>query len=159
MKTNPARDAAVTPVIGVIMMVAVTVVLAAGVYVWVSSQDARAAGTAGGLAVTSAGNPASPAPGNHYRNYTLVAASPGLTYGQLALTLDGAPLRADLGTGCEPSTTGAWSVCGGGSPRGATAALSAGDVLTLRLSATPDGATLRFLDPASNAVVHVVTIR
>jgi flagellin-like protein len=160
MKANAAlrSDEAVSPVISVIMMVAITVVLAAGVYVWVSSQDAHAAGAPGSFAITSAGNAANPGPGNYYKNYTMVAAMPGFTYGQLALTLDGAPLQAELGAGCEPSAAGSWSACNGGAPRDAAASLGAGDVLTLRLAAAPGGATLRFLDPASNSVVYTVAV-
>jgi flagellin-like protein len=160
MKANRAfrSDKAVSPVIGVILMVAVTVVLAATVYVWVSSQDARSAESPGAFALTSAGNVANPAPGDYSKEFTLVAAMPGFTYGQLAITLDGAPLQAELGLACDPSVTGAWSVCAGTAPRDASSPLSAGDALKLRVSSSPSGATLRFLDPASNSVLYTVTI-
>lgn len=160
MRPHPASrspDDGVSPVIGVILMVAVTVVLAAGVYVWISSQDARASGGPAALSVMADGGGASPGPGNHYRNLTLVAATPGLTYGQLVLTLDGVSLQAQLGA-CEPAATEAWTACAGGAARSASSVLAAGDTLTLRLSSPPVGATLRFIDPTSNSVVHAVVL-
>ena len=57
MKANQkflSRDQAVSPVIAVILMVAITVVLAATVYVWVSGFGAQSSTPAKSMALTSA---------------------------------------------------------------------------------------------------------
>lgn len=161
MKANRAfrnDEDAVSPVIAVILMVAVTVVLAATVYTWVSGFRGASASPAASLALSSNGSPANPGAGNFYKNFTITVAMAGMRYGDLQLTLEGVPLVADLGAACEPSATGRWTACGGPTVRGATSQVSAGDFLSIRATTTPTGKMLRFVDPESNSILLAATV-
>lgn len=152
-------DEAVSPVIAVILMVAITVVLAATVYVWVSGFGSNSSQPAKSLAVTSAGVLSSN-PAGLYKNYTVASASPGLKYSDFKVTLNGADLTA-LDANCAPASTG-WDACGGTTHRdlaGTDAAVvSAGDTIFLYSSSSMSGASLRFIDSASNSVMLTLTI-
>lgn len=132
-------EEAVSPVIAVILMVAITVVLAATVYVWVSgfgsnsSQPAKSiAFTSGGTLKTSqdldaetwdhdsnAGTAEVLRNDDSYKIYIVSAASPGLKYSDLAFTLNGATV-AHSTAGCDSddsdtqlagATSPEWVVC------------------------------------------------
>ena len=112
------NDDAVSPVIAVILMVAITVVLAATVYVWVSgfgsnsSQPAKSiAFTSGGTLVTGT-NVDTDAVANEnedsYKVYIVSAASPGLKYSDITFTLNGATATrtaSAAATACDATTT------------------------------------------------------
>ena len=165
-------DDAVSPVIAVILMVAITVVLAATVYVWVSGFGASSNQPAKSLALSSAGpvsqvdiwHTANGAAGadttnDFYRKtYVVSSASPGMKYQDITLTANGATLAFES-TNCAPTaadpagTTGnKWSACGAGA-RLATDVIAAGDRIVLQHNAALGGQTLRILDPQSNSVI------
>jgi flagellin-like protein len=102
MKANQkfrSRDDAVSPVIAVILMVAITVVLAATVYVWVSGFGSNSSQPAKSIAFTSGGTlqtaldlntgASDAATDDSYKVYIVSAASPGLKYSDLVYTLNG----------------------------------------------------------------------
>lgn len=158
MKANQkfrGSEEAVSPVIAVILMVAITVVLSATVYVWVSgfggnkNQPSRAITLIGDGPLTSAG----------MKTFTVSAADSSLYYRDLTFTLDGATLELETGD-CTPDveapTAGAEiSVCRGPDVKDGDALIKAGDTLRLLGDA---GDVLRILDTQANSVLYTVTI-
>src|SRR5579885_2679050 len=78
-------DEAVSPVIAVILMVAITVVLAATVYVWVSGFGAQSGNPQKSISLTSAG-----ALSNTWKNYTVASGTSGMKYSDIQVTVNGA---------------------------------------------------------------------
>jgi archaeal type IV pilus assembly protein PilA len=88
-------DEAVSPVIAVILMVAITVVLAATVYVWVSGFSGGQGSAAKSMALSSGGAIAS-----NLKTYTVSSATQGMKWSDLKFTLDGTDLTYD---GTDPA--------------------------------------------------------
>lgn len=146
MKANRkfrSEDDAVSPVIAVILMVAITVVLSATVYVWVSGFGARTTQPARAVNLVSDGPLA-----NGFRNYTLSSADSSLRYGDVAFTLDGATLNV-TGT-CAAPAAGNVTLCRGTTPLNATFVASAGDRVMISAAA---GQTFRVIDLQANSVL------
>lgn len=156
MKANrkfKSNDDAVSPVIATILMVAITVVLAATVYVWVSgfgSTNSHAS-----RAITLSGD--APLTADGHKSFTVSAASTNLRWEDLIITLDGQRLTQNgaNSTVCTTPTTGQFSACNGPVTKGSTEVLFAGDQLRVTAAA---GQTLRILDIEANAVLFTVTI-
>lgn len=169
-------EEAVSPVIAVILMVAITVVLAATVYVWVSgfgsnsSQPAKSvAFTSGGTLQTAQTLDATDA-GDSYKVYIVSAASPGLKYSDLAFTLNGATMTrqgncdttlTDLATdgggaywiGCSSAFSASSAV------RASDALVTAGDHIYVSLEgASMSGNTFRVLDSNANSIITTLVV-
>jgi flagellin-like protein len=158
MKANQAfrnDDEAVSPVIAVILMVAITVVLAATVYVWVSGFGSNSGSAAKTMSLTSAG-----ALSNTWKNYTVASATNGMKWSDVTITINGATYAYDTTpASCSVPTLAAskYAVCHGGSALATSAnVVTAGD--TLMLSGLSSGQTLRILDAQANSVIASLTI-
>lgn len=161
------EDEAVSPVIAVILMVAITVVLAATVYVWVSGFGAQSSQPAKTMSLTSA-----QALATQTKVYTVSAATSGMKYSDVTFTIDGGAYNQSLaspsggapGTGTCASTssaaslgdTTAWQACSGATVAATTNVIQAGDTLVFQQVAS--GQTLRILDSQANSVVLTLTI-
>src|SRR5438067_10353810 len=101
-------DEAVSPVIAVILMVAITVVLAATVYVWVSGFGTQSSQPAKTISLTS-----SSALSNTWKNYTVASGTSGMKYSDLTLTIDGASRAIDpVFTSCNTlASTSVYGAC------------------------------------------------
>src|SRR5579885_113892 len=146
------RDAGVSEAIGTILMIALVVVLAGVVYVWVGyGSDAPAPPPAVGM------NPESGTATD--RSFILAEASSGLRWSQVAVHLDGADVPYDgtqtltpsycvVTTGSSCVTTGSWdpqTLMGGGQ--------------RLKLHATFLSCnTLQVVSPDSNAVLLQIAL-
>ena len=158
-------DEAVSPVIAVILMVAITVVLAATVYVWVSGFGAQSSQPAKSIALNSAGTIASTdcdattAGTQICKSYIVASATNGMKYSDIALVLGGVNLGTINGAACVTSAVQTWSACAGSTARAGTGLVTAGDTIKLENTATsPSGLTLQILDPASNSVMLTLTV-
>ena len=145
---------AVSPVIAVILMVAITVVLAATVYVWVSGFSGGQGQAAKSLALSSAG-----AITSSTKTYTISSATPGMKWSDLKFTLEGTDLTYD---GTDPANAnnefyvkdGSSTVAGSSLP---TTTVDAGDSVVLYHSAL-SGKTLRILDSQANSVILTLVV-
>jgi flagellin-like protein len=147
-------DEAVSPVIAVILMVAITVVLAATVYVWVSGFGASSSQAQRSVSLTSAG-PLS----NGWKNFTVASASQSIKYSEIALSVNGQAWPLDAGASCAMPTlaAGKYGVCQGGTAlTTATAIVKAGDVVML--GGVAAGQQLRLVDANANSVMLTLTI-
>ena len=147
-------DEAVSPVIAVILMVAITVVLAATVYVWVSGFGAQSGNPQKSLSLTSSG-----ALSNTWKNYTVASATSGMKWSDVAFTLNGAPYAFDGTASCSTPTLAAssYAVCHGGTAQtSAATVVAAGD--TIMLKGISGGQTLRIVDAQANSVMLTLTI-
>ena len=171
-------EEAVSPVIAVILMVAITVVLAATVYVWVSGFGSGGGNTpAHTMALTSGGaidqsSAASP-DDDFYKPYTVASADPSLTWGDLKVTFGGAEIAFDPSGDCDngddvaadaaPAASATeWTSCSGTSETTADDLVSAGDKIYIVSEATPgspSGTELIFLDTQANSVMLTLTMR
>ena len=177
-KSINREDEAVSPVIAVILMVAITVVLAATVYVWVSGFGSNSSQPAKSIAFTSGGQLATTATtdatagDDSYKAYVVSAASPGLKYSDLTFTLNGATLVISTGN-CDATLSdlstadnaGNWIACsaafatGGGAAKGTGDLVMAGDhVYLVKEGASMSGQTLRVLDSAANSIITTLTV-
>jgi len=155
MKANRkfrGEDEAVSPVIAVILMVAITVVLAATVYVWVSGFGSQSSQPAKTISLTSNGAIAS-----SVKQYTVASATPGLKWNDLSYTLDGTSLTYDNALGTDND----FCVADGGttcvvSPVPSTT-VDAGDTIKLQ-HASLSGKTFRILDSQANSVIYTITV-
>ena len=150
-------DDAVSPVIAVILMVAITVVLAATVYVWVSGFGSQSNQPAKTMSMTSAAAIANSG-SVYWKNYTVASATPGMKYSDVKFTLNGADLTFAAPASCGEAADGTWKACANGAARAATDVISAGDVVTLRSASALSGQTLRVLDSQANSVVLTLVI-
>jgi len=192
MKANQflrSNDDAVSPVIAVILMVAITVVLAATVYVWVSGFGSNTnTSPAHTMSMTSAG-PIATANGDavasdaneiYSKRYTISSADPTLMYGDVKLVVAGAEYTFDSTCNVAPAlaTPVRWGACAGTTPRSATSSVLAGDTITIACwgAVADDPATaaidesaaatdclsdkdLLFLDIEANSVMITLKIR
>ena len=149
MKANQKflrSDDAVSPVIAVILMVAITVVLAATVYVWVSGFGSNTnSSPAHTMSLVSAGAITldTTATDHWYKTYTVSSADPSLTYGDMKVTIGGTEFTFDGTNGCSEDTLSAtqansWGGCAGSTARASTASVGAGDTITLVCRENPD---------------------
>jgi flagellin-like protein len=161
MKANRAfrsRDDAVSPVIAVILMVAITVVLAATVYVWVSGFGSQSGTPAKTIALTSTG-----AISNGDKTYSVASATPGMRWLDITLTVDGTTVSQFThvagGASCSSSsdiTNASWFPCSGATSEVGQGTVDAGD--TVRIGGVSSGQTLRVLDSAANSVIVSLVI-
>lgn len=158
MKANRkfrGEDEAVSPVIAVILMVAITVVLAATVYVWVSGFGSQGSQPAKTVSLTSAGAIAS-----SVKQYTIASGTPGLKWSDLSYTLDGTTMTYDgtgpLGNDNEFCVADTGSTCVTGTSAPSTT-VDAGDTLKIQ-HASLSGKTLRILDSQANSVILTLTV-
>ena len=157
MKANQkfrTDDDAVSPVIAVILMVAITVVLAATVYVWVSGFGAQSSTPAKSLSLTSAG-----ALSNGWKNYTVASGTSGMKFSDLSLTVNGVARTQDLTfTSCNTlASNSVYGACQGGSAvQSAATVVTAGTQISLK--GLSSGDTLRILDSQANSVMLTLTI-
>lgn len=178
MKANQKfrnSDEAVSPVIAVILMVAITVVLAATVYVWVSGFGSQSSQPAKTLSLTSSGsisqaynvvNGATNA-SDFVKNYTIASATSGMKFSDMKVTLDGSVLPCeDDSTGIDEwrvmqggSFTSSWVECTDSTGAGPAVTVNAGNVLQIYDDgSSPTGKTLRILDTQANSVILTLTI-
>ena len=174
-------DEAVSPVIAVILMVAITVVLAATVYVWVSGFGSQSGTPAKSLSLTTNGSescsqtagadtPLDNADDAYTctKRYVVASATNGMKYGDMSFTLNGAPYAFDA---VAADADNEWSVMRGTTAQTATSAVQAGDVITLfsrdspalgvggtQADATQVGAQLRILDAQANSIILTLTV-
>lgn len=157
MKANQAfrnDDNAVSPVIAVILMVAITVVLAATVYVWVSGFSSSSSSPAKTMSLTSSG-----ALSNTWKNYTVASATSGMKYSDISITINGVTQTYDTAASCGVPTLAStkYAVCHGGSALSSAAnVVTAGD--TIMLSGVSSGQTLRVLDSQANGIIASINI-
>jgi flagellin-like protein len=148
-------DEAVSPVIAVILMVAITVVLAATVYVWVSGFGAQSSQPAKTVALTSASALTGGA-----KTYSVASAATGMKWSDITVTVDGVTRTLDLAAAPAscPSTTSAntkFLACGP-TLELTTDLVNAGD--SIYLPGVTAGQTLRLLDSQANSVMLTLTI-
>lgn len=154
-------DDAVSPVIAVILMVAITVVLAATVYVWVSGFGANGSAPAKSVAFASAGAIATETAGNQWKTYTVASASPGLKWTDLTFKLGGTDMTyADIVNGA--ANTDQYCVLNNGATDcladAATAGLvSAGNKFRIE-DAALSGQEFLILDSNSNSIILTLTV-
>lgn len=146
------NDEAVSPVIAVILMVAITVVLAATVYVWVSGFGGSSSTPAKSLSLVSA----SAQDANNAKNFTVASSSPGMKYEDLRVTVGGTALTWEVST--YPSAAATWTAFAGATTRASTDLVSAGDTLSIRTTSSMIGSTLNIVDIDSNSVIYTLTI-
>ena len=150
------RDEAVSPVIAVILMVAITVVLAATVYVWVSGFGTGGQGAAKTISLSSGS-----AISADNKTYVVAAGTPGMKWGDLDFTLDGNTLTyANLtGTAQADNRWCVWnpatSTCVNAEPT--TETIDAGDTFYVQHD-TLSGKTLRVLDSQANSVILTLVV-
>jgi flagellin-like protein len=156
-------DDAVSPVIAVILMVAITVVLAATVYVWVSGFGAQSGTPAKSISLTSAGALSQDASNNYWKNYTVASATSGMKWTDVSITLNGATLSCSTTPGTATqfgvSQNNAAYACS--STSGPAAVIGAGDRLVLfgaTAGGTLSGQTLRVLDANANSVILTISV-
>lgn len=145
--TSQHDDRGVSPVIAVILMVAITVVLAATVYVWVTQFGANGSTQPGSLGISQSSYDASSTCGvsgaTWCAKWLVLTASNGLTLSNLGVR----DITTDVGTiTCASS--------------GQAATLAAGDVLTCTgtLADPVKGDTWVFTDKAAGSVMNQVTL-
>jgi flagellin-like protein len=151
-------DEAVSPVIAVILMVAITVVLAATVYVWVSGFGASSGSPAKTMSLTGDG-----ALSGTSKTYTVASATSGMRWSDISVTVNGAAINQTAATtngvsACPtaPEAGTRFLVCSGASTKLSTGIISAGD--SFRLTGLSSGQTLRILDAQANSVILTLTI-
>lgn len=149
-----AEDEAVSPVIAVILMVAITVVLAAVVYVWVSGFSVDSNGGARSISVTT--QPTA----NNNATFIVTSASASLRWSEVQATLGGSTLQyANL----TASAAGAnrWcisynGICAATQPTGT---VNAGDIIIVQNTGTLSGASFALIDTKANALMLQLTTR
>ncbi|MCD6171161.1 MAG: type IV pilin [Thermoplasmata archaeon] len=145
------NKAGVSPIIAIILMVAITVVLAATIYVWVSGFGGGG-GEALSMSVSQIGNAELRGTGTakgYYANFTVTALSGNASYSNLRILVG----STNLGTGPATSlTNGTWTREGG-------TYIQAGDVIEIRMASNPVGQTLQIISTESGSVICSTTIR
>lgn len=151
-------DEAVSPVIAVILMVAITVVLAATVYVWVSGFGSNSSAPAKSMALTSDG-----AINLDNKTYTVASATPGMKWTDVTFKLDGAPLAYDnLAADAAVADTycpldSAAACFDPSTATGSALLIDAGDRVRFHDTAIT-GQKLLVLDSSSNSIIVTLTI-
>jgi flagellin-like protein len=146
---------AVSPVIAVILMVAITVVLAATVYVWVSGFGAQSGTPAKSISLSSAAALDST---NNVKQYSVASATSGMKYGDVSLTINGGAAAIDGAATCPgaSATPSDWDACRGSTTETSSGVVTAGDVITL--TNVHSGDTLRVLDSQANSVMLTLVV-
>ena len=148
-------DEAVSPVIAVILMVAITVVLAATVYVWVSGFGSQSSQPAKTISLTSSGSLSS-----SNKAYTVASATSGMRWSDITATVDGTTFTFTTSVACATdlaaNSVNSWRVCAGTSTEASTGTVNAGDSITV--GDVSAGQTLRILDAQANSVILTLTI-
>ena len=162
-------EEAVSPVIAVILMVAITVVLAATVYVWVSGFGSSNSAPAKSIALTSDGALAEAISTaghqqNQAKNYSVASASPGLKWGDVKLSLDGETMTyTDASQNGGTQNTNAWCLLTSAGACVASADYAAKLVeagARIRLEdASLSASKFLIVDPASNSQIYTLTIQ
>jgi len=149
-------DQAVSPVIAVILMVAITVVLAATVYVWVSGFGSQSSTPAKSMSFSSAGAIATNA--TSVKEYTVASATTGLKWSDITFTLDGSTLTYQNQT-VDNSATDTYCVIQSGTwcASSAPTLVTAGQTLRL-LDTSLSGQSLKVLDSSANSVILTLTV-
>jgi len=167
MKANRkfrGEDEAVSPVIAVILMVAITVVLAATVYVWVSGFGSQSNNPAKTISLTSAGAFDTT---DFDKDYTIAAGTSGMKYTDLTFTLNGLTVVCDADEADAPNEGTAAAPIYGVSKNGGTSwqdctssavAVTAGDLIRVDSDASFSGQTLRLLDTQANSVIYTLAV-
>lgn len=147
-------EEAVSPVIAVILMVAITVVLAAVVYVWVSGFSVDSNGGARSLSVTT--QPTA----NSNATFIVTSASASLKWSEVQPQLAGTSLNyANLSA--SPPGANRWCVSYAGTcaPTQPGATVNAGDIIIVQNTGTLSGATFALIDTKANALMLQMTTR
>ena len=113
------------------------------------------------LSLTSAGAmDASTTPGKYDKSYAVAAASSGIRYAELAITVNGVafPLHSEGACGSAKLADSEWTVCSNGKSSAAGEPVLAGDVITFRFASQPAGSTLRIIDANANSVILTLTL-
>jgi flagellin-like protein len=156
-------DEAVSPVIAVILMVAITVVLAATVYVWVSGFGTQSGSPAKSISLTSAGALVSGSPTGN-KTYTVASGTSGMRWQDITLSDNGVTqtLYVPGSTTACPSVTPAslgpnkFIACDAGNEVSAASnVINAGDLILVQANS---GDSLRVLDSQANAVMLTLTV-
>jgi archaeal type IV pilus assembly protein PilA len=144
-------DDAVSPVIAVILMVAITVVLAATVYVWVSGFGSSSGTPAKTISLSSNG-----ALTADNKTYAVASATSGMKWSDISFTMNGASMSYlqahDTGSTYCIATSG--SSCAASAP---TSVIAAGQLLTVHTTGL-SGQTLRVLDSQANSVILTLVV-
>jgi flagellin-like protein len=164
---NASHDEAVSPVIAVILMVAITVVLAATVYVWVSGFGSSSTSASKALTLSSA-SVLTGAAGSATKSYTVASATPGMKWSDITIAIDGEGARnhtvastgsvSDGSYLCSTSVVAAttWVACTGSLIETSGNLTNAGDLI--KLAGLTSGTTLRIIDAASNSQITSITV-
>lgn len=174
MKANQkfrSNDDGVSPVIAVILMVAITVVLAATVYVWVSGfgggQGAAAKtislASAGSITTARDGAGTANTTGDQLKNFTVSSATSGMKWSDVTITLDGATINCD---DTWAGTADKFRIGSGGlflscddTAVGPTSVVTAGQSIEIYDEGGGlSGKTLRILDSQANSVMYTLNI-
>ena len=174
-------DDAVSPVIAVILMVAITVVLAATVYVWVSGFGSQSSTPAKSLSLTTNGSeecalvddattPLDATDDDMHcsKEYVVASATQGMKYGDMTITVEGVEYTLDT---ADADADSEWSISRGGADLDGEDAIQAGDILVLysvdadsggaagtEADATQVGDQVRILDSAANSIILTLTV-
>lgn len=164
-------DEAVSPVIAVILMVAITVVLAATVYVWVSGFSGGNQGASASLSVSQVAGYADALAGTAATDgikFTVTSVSPGFLLSSMKI-LDATEGRVfTLGvtaSGCTAATVSEFVLLEDGATckdaDDTTQQLGAGDVLKFYFTLGDIGAgdSIQFVDTNSNNVISTIVLR
>lgn len=147
-------------VLGVILMIALCIALAATVYVWLSGSSSQEGTPQRTFGVTSNSTLAAGSPTGN-KTYTIAGSTPGLRWNEVRITINGVPQTQYLGAGAcadPPASAGprVFLACSGTAiVTSASDLIQAGGFLRVEANA---GDTLRVVDTSANAVVLVVTI-
>lgn len=133
-------------------MVAITVVLAATVYVWVSGFGGQSGSASRSMSLTSSGSQSA----TFEKAWTVASATPGLRYQDLTAQV-GSTRFTFISTSCDPGEN-EWSACAGSSTRASTALVTAGDIIRIDASATQIGSTMIITDSSSNSVLAQIVV-
>ena len=153
MKANQSfreSEDAVSPVIAVILMVAITVVLSATVYVWVSGFGGNHNQPAHAITLLSD----APLSGGA-KNFTVTASSSDLHYGDLSITRNGQELTFTTAAS-DCGDLSKQVVCRGASEMTTSDVVKAGD--HFRVTGASAGDVLRIVDKEANTILYTVTI-
>ena len=152
---NGDNDEAVSPVIAVILMVAITVVLAATVYVWVSGfsgggSPAKTISLSSASALTSGA-----------KSFAVASATSGMKWSDVTFTINGVSRALDTNaTGCDTTppvaAAGTYLACAGTTEQTGTLTIDAGDMVYL--GGLNSGDTLRILDAQANSVIYTLAV-
>lgn len=137
--------------VGTILMIALVVTLASGLYLWTSAgTTTQAPPHAMGLAGSNAEGAST---------FTLAAVSTGAPWNDVRITLDGVAsgyaITVDGGDWSQASTNAPWDGSGLAQPRYA----QPGDAIRVTVTTTPSGpVTMRVVDQNANAVIATMPV-